>query len=305
MRDEVRGSGLALPFNKQDDIAAVAMKLYRITGNEAFRDRAQRIFAYQKSRLMLAGDHYVWNYWEPYGVEDADLAGHKFKHWIGVHPERPYQRGEVENMVEAYHTGIVFDETDMRRLLNTNLKVMWNGDMEAPAFRNSNAELPGTDPKQTAGMLWPALADFDETVRKLYAADLAKARGHDRVIARAYLENVTMKRPVTFERRMLKGPAKVFEFPLDSCNGLIFAAALPASFRAKDGTLLACESLVEGTVEVAQYSADGSRKLGTLRQGTQRWFLFHQWRDAEPGKYRIRWTYEGGGYREALVECTA
>lgn len=302
-RDEVSGSNLALPFNKQDDIAAVALKLYRITGEEKFRDRAQRIFAYQKSRFLLVDDHYVWNYWEPYGVDDVDLPHHKCKHWIGVHPERAYQQGEVANMVEAYHTGVVFDETDIRRILNTNLKVMWNGSMEEPAYHNSNFGLPGVNPKQTAGKLWPALADFDDTIRKLYAASLANARSQDRAIDKAHLENVDLKRPAGFDRRMLKGRPTVFDFPWHSCTGLIMAAALPASFHAKDGTLLACESLVKGPVEVAQYSADGTRKLGTLKQADQPWFLFHQWSGVAPGKYRIRWSFEGGGYREAPVEC--
>ena len=305
VRDELRESSLALPFNKQDDIAAVALKLYRITGERKFRDRAQRIFAYQKSRFLLVDDHYVWNYWEPYGAEDVDLPHNKCKHWIGVHPERNYQQGEVANMVEAYHTGVVFDETDIRRILNTNLKVMWNGSVEEPAWHNSNAGLPGTNPKQTAGTLWPALADFDDTIRKLYAGNLSKGGGADRAIERAYFENVTLKRPAGFDRRMLKGKPQVFDFPLDSCTGLIMAAALPASFHAKDGTLLACESLVKGVIEVAQYSADGKRKLATLRQADQQWFLFHQWNNVAPGKYRIRWSFESGGYREAPVECLA
>ena len=82
------------------------------------------------------------------------------------------------------------------------------------------------------------------------------------------------------------------------------AAALPASFPAKEGTLLACESLTKGAIEVAQYSADGKRKLATLRQADQQWFLFHRWIGMTPGAYRIRWSFEGGGYREAPVTCT-
>jgi hypothetical protein len=74
VREEIKNSSLALPFNKQDDLGAVALKLYRITGEQAFRDRATRIFAFQKSRLQLLDDRYVWNYWEPYGAKDVDLA---------------------------------------------------------------------------------------------------------------------------------------------------------------------------------------------------------------------------------------
>jgi predicted DNA-binding WGR domain protein len=54
-RDAIGGSNLALPFNKQDDVAAAALKLYRITGETGYRDRAARIFAFQKSRFQLAG----------------------------------------------------------------------------------------------------------------------------------------------------------------------------------------------------------------------------------------------------------
>jgi hypothetical protein len=305
VRDSVSGSGLALPFNKQDDVAAVALKLYRITGEQQYRDRASHIFAYQKSRFELVDDHYVWNYWEPFGQEDLDLAAHKCRHWVGVHPERNYQEGEVQHMVEAYHTGVVFDEADIRRILNTNLKVMWNGNLDESKFRNSNATLPGVNPDQTAGTLWIALADFDDTIRKLHATDLAKGRSSERAIEKAYFENVTLKRPARFERRMSKGSPKVFDFPLHSCSGLTMAAALPASFRSKEGTILASNALLKGAIEVAQYSADGKRKIAVLRQADQQWFLFHRWTGAEPGTYRIRWTFEGGGYREALAVCKA
>jgi hypothetical protein len=67
--------------------------------------------------------------------------------------------------------------------------------------------------------------------------------------------------------------------------------------------MLACDALVQGVIEIAQYSADGKRKLATLKQADAQWFVFHRWTGMEPGSYRIRWTYEGGGYREAPVVC--
>ena len=333
VRETVSGTGLALPFNKQDDVAAVALKLYRITGEKQFRERAARIFAYQKSRFGLvdasspqmrdspspaaiacdsatqriagcpAVSGYVWNYWEPFAQEDLDLAAHKCRHWVGVHPERNYQEGEVRHMVEAYDTGVVFDQEDMRRLVNTNLKIMWNGSLEEPKFRNSNATLPWANPKQTAGTLWSALDDFDDTVRQLHAARLSKARGGEQAIEKAYFENVTLRRPANFERRLLKGAPAVFDFPMASCTGFLMAAALPSTFSSKEGTILACEAPVKGAIEIAQYSADGKRKLATLHQADQQWFLFHRWSGIAPGTYRVRWTFEGGGYREAPVVC--
>ena len=305
VRNDITESGLALPFNKQDDIAAVALKLYRITGEERFRDRATRIFAYQKSRLELLDDYYCWNYWEPYGQADLDLPAHKCRHWVGVHPERPYQEGEVANMVEAYHTGVVFDATDIRRILKTNLKVMWNGSFDEPAFHNSNFQLPGTNKTQTAGVLWPALADFDDIVRKLYAGQLAKAKGIDRAIEKAYFENYTSKRPATLARQKLRGRPAVFEFPFSSCPGIMLAAALPASFSIKDGTILTSETLIKGAIEIAQYSSDGKQKLAVIHEANQQWYTFQHWTPSAPGNYRIRWSFEGGGYREAPVSCKA
>ena len=303
VRNEVAGSGLALPFNKQDDVGVVALKLYRITGDDHYRDRATRIFAYHKSRLGLVDDYYYWNYWEPYAQADLDLPKHKCRHWVGVHPERPYQMGEVANIVEAYHTGVVFDATDIRRIINTNLKVMWNGSLDEPAFRNSNAQLPGANPKQTAGKLWPALADFDDIVRKLYAKQLASVRDVERTIEKAYFENVTSKRTATMARRMVRGKPTVFEFPFAPCSGFILTAALPGSFSMKDGTILTSETLTKGVIEVAQYSADGKQKLAALGTAEQQWYTFLRWTPSAPGNYRIRWSFEGGGYREAPVTC--
>lgn len=286
VRDDIRNSNLALPFNKQDDIGAVALKLYRMTGEAQYRDRAFRIFAFQKSRLDLIDDRYAWNYWEPFGAADIDLTAGKTRHWVNVHPDRPYQAGEVGHIVDAYHNGVVFDEQDIRRILNTNLRVMWNGSFDTPAYRNSN----GND-KQTAGVLWTALADFDETVRKLQAASLAKTRGIEGQIARASLEKLPR---ASFERRHLTGRAATFDFPFSSCPDLLMAAAM------EKGSLLACIAPKPGTMEIAHYSADGKQKIAVLKQlnrgGGQ---IFHRW--TPPGPCRVRFTFNSSTYRDVLV----
>jgi hypothetical protein len=297
VRDDIRNSNLALPFNKQDDVASVALKLYRITGEERFRDRAARIFAFQKSRLQLVSDRYVWNYWEPYGAADVDVAGNKTRHWVGVHPDRPYQEGEVAHMVDAYHTGVVFEEQDMRRILNTNLKVMWNGSLDAPAYRNSNADLPNANPKNTAGALWGALADFDETVRKLRGASL-RGNSVEAAISRATLEKLP---PPSFERRKLKSQPQALDFPFSPSPEVNFVAALPAVFDSSSGTLLACNTLVAGAVEVAQFSADGKKKLAVLHESPRTRQIFYKWKGAAPGSFRVRWTINQRSYREQPV----
>ena len=85
--------------------------------------------------------------------------------------------------MEAYHYGIVFDEQDIRRIINTNLDVMWNKDKVHPKFINSNGlgadgDTTGLAAFQRAyghsnvvkngGELWTALLDFDQTIRDLY-----------------------------------------------------------------------------------------------------------------------------------------
>jgi hypothetical protein len=59
------------------------------------------------------------------------------------------------------------------------------------------------------------LADFDETIRRLAAVTRTDA------IARAYFENVTLRREPGFARRLLRGTPAVFDFPFSNCPNLI------------------------------------------------------------------------------------
>ena len=60
---------IAEPFNKNNHMGVCALRLFRITGEEKWRERAFKIFAYTKSRFQLVDEdgfsYYVWNYWEP------------------------------------------------------------------------------------------------------------------------------------------------------------------------------------------------------------------------------------------------
>ena len=125
----VSRADISHPFNKQMDAAQVCLRLYRITGNKFYRDRAERIFFTAKSHFQYHDNHYHWNYYEPLTSADIDLEKKETNHWVGVHPFRSgYQAGEVSKIVEAYHYGIVFNEDDIKRIINTNLDVMWNQD---------------------------------------------------------------------------------------------------------------------------------------------------------------------------------
>jgi hypothetical protein len=289
-----------------------ALRLWRITGDEKWRDRAFKIFAFTKSRFQLVDEagfsYYVWNYWEAFGPESVDLAKHTTRHWMSVHPARPYAAGEIGQMVEAYNTGLVFDKTDMERFINTNLKIMWNGDKAKPHYSNSNWKLPmppGPDGKPLppeveshAAQLWTGLAQFSQEIR-----DLAGGRGR-----RSAAEG-----PVTWERRWCaEKDAKVFDWPwYHSCKSLTVAAVLPSIVKKGNSTILLCKARIpQDPFEVALYSADGKERVLVIHQGAipggtdglagifiLPWDPASSKEKALKGDYRVRWTGVDG-YRE-------
>ncbi len=318
--------GISLPFNKQNDAGAVMMKLYRITGDKFYHDRAQKIFAFLKSRLNLAGDYYTWNYWEPFGPWDVDLKKKDTRLWMATHPHRNYQIGEVSLIVEAYNTGIVFDQKDIERIINTNLEVMWNQDKAAPKFVNSNAKLlaaPLTPEQQkqhdlrnaeagVAGCLWTALDQFSQTVRDLEAPTIKDA------VAKAYFENVTLKTPPGFDRLYSKLPATPFDRPFNVVKSITVATVMPCMIVRGKPSIVLCKAGVAVDLEVAVYSADGKDKLLVLQQGKvsgggdgHAGIQILQWDGSDPagkvklakGNYRVRWT-AADGYREFPVTIT-
>jgi len=296
-----------LPFNKNNHMGVCALRLYRITGDEKWRDRAFKIFAFTKSRFQLVDEdgfsYYNWDYWEAFGPESVDLAKQDTRHWMNVHPGRPYAAGEVGQMVEAYNTGIVFDKTDIERFINTNLKIMWNGDKANPHYSNSNWKLPmplGPDGKplppevnSAAARLWTGLSQFSQEIR-----DLEGGRGRGRRAA--------ADRPITFDRlHCAEKDAKVFDWPYyHSCKSLTVAAVLPSIVKKGNSAILLCKARIpQDPFEIALYSADGKEKILVIHQGKidggldgHAGIFILPWDPASSkdtplkGDYRIRWT---------------
>jgi hypothetical protein len=301
---------IAEPFNKNNHMGICALRLFRITGEEKWRDRAFKIFAYTKSRFQLVDEdgfsYYVWNYWEPFGPESVDLTKKDTRLWMNVHGGRPYNAGEVGQMVEAYNTGVVFDKTDIERFLNTNLKIMWNGDKTHPHFSIANWKLPmppGSAPETNSpgAVLWTALSQFSQTIRDL--AGEGRRAG---------------ERPVSFDRLYCaEKDAKVFDWPYyHSCKSLTVAAVLPSIVKKGNSTIILCKARIpQDPFEIALYSADGKEKLLVIHQGKidggldgHAGIFILQWNPAsskEPlkGDYRIRWTGVDG-YREFPITVT-
>lgn len=287
---DVTKSTLTLPFNKQNSMAIACLRIYRMTGEEQYRERALKIFNYMKSRMCLYEDHYVWNYWEPFGEWDIDAAkSNTLRHWVNVHPYRNYQAGEVHEIAEAYHSGITFDQTDIERIINTNINVMWNGDTENPEWQNSNYAVrvaalgkdsirtePGNGYNTLAGTLWSGLFDFSKRAREL--------------------SGKTFDKPVSLKRNHTELPVTVLDRPFNSTKNFVMAAAIPSQINQGDTANLVIQTRVAGDLKVELYTDGGEKRISTLckedTKNAHAGIHITKWDTATviPGNYRIRWT---------------
>ncbi len=309
------------PFNKQMDAGIVFIKLYKLTKDNFYRDRAVKIFFTAKSHFQYFDNHYCWNYWEPLYPGDINMERHNTRHGVWVHSWRSgYQAGEVGKIVEAYNYGIVFDEQDIKRIINTNLDVMWNKDRENPKFINSNGlgadgDTSGMAAFQRAyghsnvtkntGELWTSLLDFDQTIRNLYAL---RFKNNPDSEAAVRFKTKMQNNPPSFKRKNVVGKVIVPKITFTECKDLDLATVLP-HIVPKDGkSIIICKSWNPGELQIDLISKTGA-KLANLYTGTiskQRIFLI-TWDGKDPsgkatykGEYKIRWTINGG-YREFPV----
>ena len=311
-------ANLTHPFNKQMDAGLVCLKLYRLTKDQLYKDRAIKIFFTVKSHFQYFDNHYCWNYWEPLYPGDVNLEKKDTRHGVWVHMWRSgYQASEVGKIVEAYHNGIVFDEQDMKRIINTNLDVMWNKDKVNPKYINSNGLGADGDTTGIAGFqrayghsnvvknggeLWTSLLDFDQTIRDLNALRFKNnenPEGYERFKKRME-EN-----PPGFERKHVIDKVIVPEITFTESKELTLATVLPHIVPKGGESIIICKSWIPGELQIDLYSTKGE-KLTNLFKGNiekEKTFLI-TWNGKDPAKkatyngdYKIRWTI-GTGYRE-------
>ncbi len=301
---EVIKSGLSHPFNKQNDMGLVCIRLYRITGDRFYFDRAEKIFLRMKRQLQYYDNHYEWNYWEPFGPWDIDFNRKRTVHWVGINPSAHYQAREVAQMVDAYENGIVFDSTDIQRIINTHLNVMWNKDKVHPAFTNSNiAHVPlRNEGGKPTGTLWTALLGFDQRIRNLYLAQFKE----DSLTSPKYLyfKNIIAKNPPDFTRKYIKGPVSLPDVNFSECKNMNMAVVIPGVVKKGQKSVIINSTWKPGEMEIALFSAEGNKKIKSLYKGPsyQLYMLELDGTDADKkeifkGNYRVRWTI-GNEYRE-------
>ena len=289
----------SLPYNKQEYMGRCILRLYRITGEQFYKDRAIKLFSLIKSRFRFFDNMYVLNYWEPFALFDIDMENARPVHWVNVHPNPGYAASEVEGIVECYHTGLVFSEEDIKRLVNTNLW-MWNKSMKDIHFKSSGGYEKNKEGRD-AGVLWSSLVDFDSTLRQIYELQLKNDE-----IGMAYFKNVIIKRPVSFKRRYVKDTVELSDIPITKSKDITFAAAIPTIIDTgrQERMVLICKVHGTGELKVKLISEDGKFFLDLLTEdikdfdtdGLKSFYLkVFDGKDSSgktvpSGNYKVQWT---------------
>ncbi len=190
---------ITLPHNKNAHSAVMLLAAASVTPSDERRaeylDKALKLARRWRKHLKLAGDHYIWHYWDPAGPWDYDETGVKH-HWVNLE-HRGYGASDTAFVARAYDHGLVFTREEVEMHCRTFLKEIWNGDMENPVYTAQ-----GTfNPDYVRSGIYTELARFDPTIMALWGkfvkADPQSWRGMNAVPA--YL--LAKKEAAEFERR--------------------------------------------------------------------------------------------------------
>ncbi|MDP6543748.1 MAG: hypothetical protein QGH60_07115 [Phycisphaerae bacterium] len=166
---------LTQPHNKHSKIISGLLGLYRVTGQSQYMRMAVKLGVRFKRCLTLRNGHYEWNYWDPAGKWDhhPTRAG-QWKHWIGPEHRGGYYSLSLTQAVLLWRHGLVFDDTDMRRFVKTQLEATWNGRLDKPKW----FRVDRSDGQLSGRYICPALAPLD---KKIHAFLYTGARQAERL----------------------------------------------------------------------------------------------------------------------------
>ena len=156
----------SLSFEKLSIMVNGCLDLYHVTGKDKYLRRALQVGAWFKSCLILKEDHYEWMSWMPGGrwdispaKEDSWITG-----WMAPDPNASWYVTALSIALNLYQHGLLFDELDLERFIQTQKSMCWNGDMENPEYRNVAAE---TSQWIKGRFLSYQLANYDPVLKKL------------------------------------------------------------------------------------------------------------------------------------------
>ena len=138
-----------IPYNMQNVAGRVYLGLWRATGEERFRTRAEEIALHMKNELVEVEDRYRWRY-----------ASYRAQ---GTSEDATHAALNVAFIIDAYEEGIVFDDTDVRRLSNT-LRNMYVNENGFTSLVDGQGEV---DAGRSDNMgLWLGLTKYDAELRE-------------------------------------------------------------------------------------------------------------------------------------------
>ncbi len=145
------------PYNQQNAVGRLYVNLYLATGQERFRERAEKLANFFKNDLRLeTSGSYVPRYDWSYAT------------WKGGSENISYGGMNADFAFQCYRAGIVFDSTDMQRFINT-FKACSRGTDGFTKYVNGSGDAY-FEYSYTAGN-WLHLAYLDPTVRTMFFDD--------------------------------------------------------------------------------------------------------------------------------------
>ncbi|HCU38562.1 MAG TPA: hypothetical protein DGT21_25030 [Armatimonadetes bacterium] len=147
-------NGSILPLNQQNAPGRALFVLAELTGKQEYRDKADKLAAFMKSKLthVADGDYYLWAY-SPGSPTGAPGRGEDVSHAaINAH-----------FMYLAWSYGSTFDDTEMARLTRTFTDALYLGNGQFSGTVGGNTPNDNYTPQLPR---WCALARFDPRVEQ-------------------------------------------------------------------------------------------------------------------------------------------
>lgn len=147
-------NGSILPLNQQNAPGRAFLVLAELTGKQEYRDKADKLAAFMKSKLTHVedGDYYLWAY-SPGSPTGAPGRGEDVSH-AAINAHFIYL---------AWSYGSVFDDTDMARLTRTFTDALYLGNGQ---FSGTVGGTAANDKYTPQLPRWCALARFDPRVEQ-------------------------------------------------------------------------------------------------------------------------------------------
>jgi|GEM_PF-3483330 len=109
------------PYNRQNLLGRDFYLLYKLTGDESYRTRSEKLYTFFKHHIELTpSDAYVWEY-EPIRFAKGPIQ-------VASCDDISHATYTIEPVIAAARENFVFQQTDIQRLANTFTKYIYVGD---------------------------------------------------------------------------------------------------------------------------------------------------------------------------------